>query len=51
MNLLPDEFPTLLYCFIDICESQRKGSAGLRRSIEEGRGDGGDGGQGLHKLA
>ena len=51
MNLLPDEFSTLQDCLVDTCESQTKGSAGLRRSIEEGRGDGVDGGQSLHRLA
>lgn len=48
VNLLPNEFPTLQDCLVDICESKTKGSAGLRRRIEE---DGGAGGAGLHKLA
>lgn len=51
VNLLPDEFPSLPDCLVDICESQTKGSAGLRMGIEGGRWDGGDGGQGLRKLA
>lgn len=48
VNLLPNEFPTLQDCLVDICESKTKGSAGLRRRIEK---DGGAGGAGLHKLA
>lgn len=51
MNFLPQEFPTLQDCLVDSCEIQTKGSAGLRRSTEEERGDGGDEGQGVHKLA